>query len=51
MAGGRKLMVEVIAAKGLMPKDGEGSANAYCVVRHLVLYLGHSIEFPAVRMD
>ncbi|XP_024398723.1 FT-interacting protein 3 isoform X1 [Physcomitrium patens] len=32
MAGGRKLMVEVIAAKGLMPKDGEGSANAYCVL-------------------
>lgn len=33
MAGVRRLMVEVVAAKGLMPKDGQGSANAYCVVR------------------
>ncbi len=33
MAGNaRKLLVEVLAAKGLMPKDGEGSCNAYCVV-------------------
>ncbi|XP_024367662.1 FT-interacting protein 3 [Physcomitrium patens] len=32
MAGGRKLVVEVLAAKGLMPKDGQGSANAYCVL-------------------
>lgn len=32
MAGMRKLIVEVISAKGLMPKDGTGSANAYCVV-------------------
>jgi hypothetical protein len=37
MAGGRKLAVEVVGAKGLMPKDGQGSANAYCVVRALVL--------------
>lgn len=36
MAGGRKLVVEVLAAKGLMPKDGQGSANAYCVVRFCV---------------
>jgi len=28
----RKLVVEVLAAKALMPKDGEGSSNAYCVV-------------------
>ena len=33
MAGGRKLMVEVISARDLMPKDGQGSSNAYCVVR------------------
>jgi hypothetical protein len=26
----------VVGAKGLMPKDGQGSANAYCVVRALV---------------
>lgn len=32
MAGARKLVVEVVAAKGLMPKDGQGSTNAYCVV-------------------
>lgn len=32
MAGGRKLAVEVVGAKGLMPKDGQGSANAYCVL-------------------
>ena len=32
MAGGRKLMVEVISARDLMPKDGQGSSNAYCVV-------------------
>ncbi|CAK9266232.1 unnamed protein product [Sphagnum jensenii] len=33
MAGNaRKLVVEVLAAKGLMPKDGEGSCNAYCVL-------------------
>jgi hypothetical protein len=24
--------VEVVAAKALMPKDGQGSTNAYCVV-------------------
>ena len=37
MAGGggdRRLVVEVVAAKGLMPKDGQGSCNAYCVVRY-----------------
>lgn len=28
----RKLIVEVVAAKALMPKDGQGSTNAYCVV-------------------
>ncbi|KAG0576152.1 hypothetical protein KC19_5G059000 [Ceratodon purpureus] len=28
----RKLMVEVVAAKALMPKDGQGSTNAYCVL-------------------
>jgi hypothetical protein len=28
----RKLLVEVVAAKALMPKDGQGSTNAYCVV-------------------
>ncbi|CAK9202097.1 unnamed protein product [Sphagnum jensenii] len=28
----RKLVVEVLAAKALMPKDGEGSSNAYCVL-------------------
>lgn len=33
MAGVRRVVVEVVAAKGLMPKDGQGSANAYCVVR------------------
>lgn len=33
MAGGRKLLVEVISARDLMPKDGQGSSNAYCVVR------------------
>jgi hypothetical protein len=32
MAGERKLVVEVTSARGLMPKDGEGSSNAYCVV-------------------
>lgn len=32
MAGGRKLMVEVTSARDLMPKDGQGSSNAYCVV-------------------
>lgn len=31
----RKLIVEVVAAKALMPKDGQGSTNAYCVVRNL----------------
>jgi hypothetical protein len=41
----RKLVVEVLAAKALMPKDGEGSSNAYCVVIcstcvvHLFLFL------------
>ncbi len=29
----RKMVVEVISARGLMPKDGQGSSNAYCVVR------------------
>jgi hypothetical protein len=33
MAGSRKLMLEVISARDLMPKDGQGSSNAYCVVR------------------
>nr|XP_024367664.1 protein QUIRKY-like isoform X2 [Physcomitrium patens] len=28
----RKLIVEVVAAKALMPKDGQGSTNAYCVL-------------------
>jgi hypothetical protein len=28
----RNLVVEVISARDLMPKDGQGSANAYCVV-------------------
>jgi hypothetical protein len=32
MAGERKLVVEVTSARGLMPKGGEGSSNAYCVV-------------------
>jgi len=32
MAGERKLVVEVTSARGLMPKDGEGSSNAYCVL-------------------
>lgn len=32
MAGGRRLFVEIVGAKGLMPKDGQGSANAYCVL-------------------
>lgn len=35
MAGARKLIVEVTSAKDLMPKDGQGSSNAYCVVRLL----------------
>jgi hypothetical protein len=29
----RKLIVEITSARALMPKDGEGSSNAYCVVR------------------
>lgn len=32
MTGARKLVVEVISAKDLMPKDGHGSSNAYCVL-------------------
>lgn len=32
MAGGRRIVVEVVGAKGLMPKNGQGSANAYCVL-------------------
>jgi hypothetical protein len=28
----RKLVVEVISARDLMPKDGQGSSNSYCVV-------------------
>jgi Ca2+-dependent lipid-binding protein len=28
----RNLVVEVISARDLMPKDGQGSANAYCVL-------------------
>ncbi|CAK9238618.1 unnamed protein product [Sphagnum troendelagicum] len=28
----RKMVVEVISARGLMPKDGQGSSNAYCVL-------------------
>lgn len=37
MAAARRLIVEVVAAKGLMPKDGLGTANAYCVVREFHL--------------
>lgn len=37
MAGGRRIVVEVVGAKGLMPKNGQGSANAYCVVRTLLV--------------
>lgn len=33
MSGGRKLVVEITSARDLMPKDGQGSSNAYCVVR------------------
>ncbi|KAJ7542858.1 hypothetical protein O6H91_09G015200 [Diphasiastrum complanatum] len=29
---GRKLVVEICSAHNLMPKDGQGSASAYCVV-------------------
>jgi hypothetical protein len=32
-SGERKLIVEITSARALMPKDGEGSSNAYCVVR------------------
>jgi len=45
MAGGRRLFVDVVGAKGLMPKDGQGSANAYCVVREI---LASGIEFLVV---
>jgi hypothetical protein len=32
MGAARKMVVEVTSARGLMPKDGQGSANPYCVV-------------------
>jgi hypothetical protein len=32
MGAARKIVVEVTSARGLMPKDGQGSANPYCVV-------------------
>jgi Ca2+-dependent lipid-binding protein len=31
-SGERKLIVEITSARALMPKDGEGSSNAYCVL-------------------
>lgn len=44
MTGARKLVVEVISAKDLMPKDGHGSSNAYCVVRALFFGLVGACE-------
>ncbi|CAM6022599.1 unnamed protein product [Sphagnum balticum] len=32
MGAARKMVVEVTSARGLMPKDGQGSANPYCVL-------------------
>ncbi|KAJ7297142.1 hypothetical protein O6H91_08G112600 [Diphasiastrum complanatum] len=32
MMGSRKLFVEICSAHNLMPKDGQGSANPYCVL-------------------
>ncbi|EFJ38226.1 hypothetical protein SELMODRAFT_403140 [Selaginella moellendorffii] len=29
---GKKVVVEILSAHNLMPKDGHGSANAYCIV-------------------
>jgi len=53
MAGNaRKLVVEVLAAKGLMPKDGEGSCNAYCVVSlSLSLSLSFVVASKSVLMS
>jgi len=49
MAAVRRLMVEVVAAKELMPKDGQGTANAYCVVSNLRVY---SFQlFPGRRLE
>lgn len=42
----RKLIVEVVAAKALMPKDGQGSTNAYCVVRHVTQAYATSVPSP-----
>jgi hypothetical protein len=45
MGAARKMVVEVTSARGLMPKDGQGSANPYCVVsagtwmRNVVVFL------------
>lgn len=51
----RKLIVEVVAAKALMPKDGQGSTNAYCVVRLCTLcfsfcnisFVSFYLKFPS----
>ena len=44
----RKLVVEVVAAKALMPKDGQGSTNAYCVVSSSFKSLG---DYVALSMS
>lgn len=49
MAGARKLVVEVVAAKGLMPKDGQGSTNAYCVVG-CTSFLFRSLNFSVPKL-
>jgi len=57
MGAARKMVVEVTSARGLMPKDGQGSANPYCVVsagtwmRDVVVFLlsllaGVTLPFP-----
>lgn len=49
---GKRLIVEVVAAEGLMPKDGQGTTNAYCVVctQRLASNLISSQEMYIVRV-
>jgi hypothetical protein len=49
-SGERKLIVEITSARALMPKDGEGSSNAYCVVRSsfFVSVVAHVFFFLSV---